>query len=75
MKRFTIEVSDRTAEALAQLSRHCSQSYEGANTHGPLSIEGLLAMLAEDAALVIERPGSWEGANMAQVFTSHGYEV
>ncbi|CAJ7811100.1 Uncharacterised protein [Burkholderia pseudomallei] len=32
-------------------------------------------MLAEDAGMVISRPGSWEGANLAQVLLSHGYEV
>lgn len=25
--------------------------------------------------LVVSRPGSWEGANMANVLSSHGYTV
>ena len=29
----------------------------------------------EDAAMVMTRPGSWEGSNMAQVLMSHGYDV
>ena len=37
--------------------------------------EALVAMLVEDAAMVVSRPGSWEGANMASVFASHGYDV
>jgi hypothetical protein len=32
-------------------------------------------MLAEDLGMVLTRPGSWEGTNMAQVLTSHGYEI
>lgn len=78
MKRFSIEVSDQTAASLAELARRCTEAdadRNGATTHGPLTVAALLAMLAEDAGLVIDRPGSWEGANMAQVFTSHGYEV
>lgn len=78
MKRIQIEVSEQTAATLADLARRCTESdtdRNGATTHGPLTVARLLAMLAEDAALVIDRPGSWEGANMAQVFTSHGYEV
>jgi hypothetical protein len=43
-------------------------------THGKLSVSSLLAMLAEDAAMMNTRPGSWEGANMQHVFDSHGYQ-
>jgi hypothetical protein len=32
-------------------------------------------MLAEDCGMVLTRPGSWEGTNMGQVRTSHGYEI
>jgi len=42
-------------------------------THGPLTVAGLLAMLAEDVGMVETRPGCWEASNMAQVLTSHGY--
>ena len=46
---------------------------ERACTHGPLTVAGLLAMLAEDVGMVETRPGCWEAANMAQVLASHGY--
>jgi hypothetical protein len=32
-------------------------------------------MLLQDVALMMQRPGSWEGANMAQVMSSHGYSL
>lgn len=48
---------------------------EGFTSHGALTPTTLLAMLAEDAGLVISRPGSWEGANMVQVLSSHGYQL
>lgn len=78
MKRITIEVSDGTFAALRQLSSACSEAdklRQGFTSHGKLTPAKLLAMLAEDAGMVITRPGSWEGANMAQVFASHGYDV
>lgn len=43
-------------------------------SHGPLTMPKLTAMLLEDVALMVRRPGSWEGANMATVMQSHGYE-
>lgn len=78
MKRITIQVSDDIADCLASLAMACTRQNkrrEGATTHGPLDVKALMTMLAEDAAMVITRPGSWEGSNMAQVFSSHGYEV
>lgn len=78
MARIVVEVSDATAAALSELARACSAAHEardGYTTHGKLTPAKLLAMLAEDAAMVITRPGSWEGANMAQVLQSHGYDV
>jgi len=78
MRRFTIEVSDDAAARLAELAKRCSAIDEdaaGATTHGKLTIPAMLAMLAEDAAMILTQPGSWEGSNMATVFTSHGYEV
>jgi hypothetical protein len=38
-----------------------------------ITVKKLLTMLAEDAAMVIERSGSWEASNMAAVLQSHGY--
>lgn len=78
MKRTTIEVSEATAALLAELANRCTEidrERDGATTHGKLTIAGLVAMLAEDAAMVVSRPGSWEGSNMHSVLTSHGYEI
>lgn len=51
----------------------CTGLDVGGNSHGTLTIGQLVQMLLEDVALMIHRPGSWEGANMAQVMSSHGY--
>lgn len=78
MKRIMIQVSEEVAASLATLAKRCTRVNErrgGSTTHGPLDVPTLMAMLAEDAARVVTRPGSWEGSNMAQVFSSHGYEV
>jgi len=78
MKRITITIDDDTFVVLAELAKDCTvadSTRNGATSHGALTPSKLLTMLAEDAAMVISRPGSWEGSNMAQVFSSHGYEV
>lgn len=78
MKRIVIQVSEETATNLRALAGRCTDEHgrkDGFTSHGVLTVSTLLAMLAEDAAMVISRPGSWEGSNMAQVFQSHGYEV
>jgi len=78
MKTITLELDDHTADLLIELAAQCTaidKAREGATTHGALSVEDLLAMLANDCALMQTRPGSWEGSNMATVFASHGYEV
>lgn len=78
MAVITVEVSDDVAADLAELGRRCTEvdkSRDGATTHGGLDVAGLLMMLAEDAAMIIRRPGSWEGAGMSQQLASHGYEV
>lgn len=78
MKRIVIQVSEETATNLRALAARCAVEHgrqDGFTSHGVLTVSTLLAMLAEDAAMVISRPGSWEGSNMAQVFQSHGYEV
>lgn len=78
MKRITITIDENTCTLLAELAKACTAedaARKGMTTHGALSPSKLLAMLAEDAAMVISRPGSWEGSNMAQVFSSHGYQV
>ena len=45
------------------------------STHGQLNMQKLASMLLQDVALMVQRPGSWEGANMAQVMSSHGYSL
>ncbi|MFX1695887.1 hypothetical protein [Paraburkholderia sp. A1RO-1] len=73
-RKFSIEVSDTTAADLDELVNFLNGSACEYNTHGRLTSSSLLKMLAEDAAMVLRRPGSWEGSNMAQVLSSHGYE-
>ena len=77
MPTISLDLSDDTATGLAELARLCTdvdKARKGASTHGPLDVAGLLTMLAEDAAMVVSRPGSWEGNSMAQLLSSHGYE-
>jgi hypothetical protein len=77
-KKITVTVRHDEAERLAELVRRCNEldkADPAHNTHGQLTVAGLLAMLAEDAAMVISRPGCWEASNMHQVLASHGYEV
>ncbi len=77
MKQVSVEVSDDLAARLDELANLCTradQAREGATTHGSLTASALLAMLAEDAGMVISRPGSWEGVNMKNVLDSHGYQ-
>lgn len=69
--RLTITLSSQQKMTLQHLLTVCSQSE--CSSHGPLTLARLVEMLLEDAALVITRPGSWEGANMTQVLESHGY--
>lgn len=42
-------------------------------TDEPLSAKDLIEILKDDVVLAVERPGSWEGANMHQVLISHGF--
>lgn len=39
----------------------------------PVDAQALLETLKEDVILAVERPGSWEGANMRNVLRSHGF--
>ena len=78
MVAITIEISDDTKANLAKLAERCTeidQERGGATTHGALDISRLLQLLVEDAALVIARPGSWEGTGMAHHLAAHGYEL
>jgi hypothetical protein len=38
-----------------------------------VTAKALLEVLKEDVILAVERPGSWEGANMHQVLRCHGF--
>lgn len=78
MKRITITISELTAQGIAGLVKACNvanMERDGATTHGPLTPASLLEMLAEDAGMVITRPGCWEASNLHQVLVSHGYDV
>ena len=77
VKRIQIEIDDQSAADLAELVRRINANAgpEPFNSHGPLTVKKLAAMLLEDAGMVINRPGSWEGSNMADVLRSHGYGV
>jgi hypothetical protein len=44
-------------------------------TDGALTMEVLVFLLLEDVAYTQSRPGSWEGAGMANVLFAHGYDV
>jgi hypothetical protein len=66
MKKITVTVSETEAANLAVLVRRCNEldkPQDSATTYGQLTVAGLLAMLAEDAAKVISRPGCWEASN------------
>lgn len=70
--KIEIEISDQDA-ALIEEFMDANQS-SVFNSHGPLDMIVLAEMLLEDVALAVRRPGSWEGSNMIQVLTSHGYK-
>jgi hypothetical protein len=42
-------------------------------TKEPVDAKALLETLKEDVILAVNRPGSWEGANMLQVLIAHGF--
>ena len=77
MKRIQIEIDDQSAVDLAELVRRINANTGPApfNSHGQLKVKKVAAMFLEDAGMVISRPGSWEGSNMADVLRSHGYGV
>jgi hypothetical protein len=71
--KIEIEISDLDAELIEQFLDE-NQSETG-NTHGPLDMIILAEILMQDVALAVRRPGSWEGSNMSQVLTCHGYRI
>jgi len=73
MPKFTVDVSEDDLKLIERGLVRMNRS--DGNSHGPLDVQRLAAMLLEDVALAVRRPGSWEGANMGQVLTSHGYSL
>ena len=71
--RLTITLTALEEDSLEKLLLACNRS--ACSSHGELTLTRLTVMLLQDAALVVTRPGSWEGSNMAQVLHSHGYPV
>jgi hypothetical protein len=72
--KITVEVSDETARNVARLMQIANDP-TNVRPMGELNIQTLIEILLEDCAMVVRRPGCWEASNMAQVLTSHGYEV
>lgn len=71
---LTVAVSGDDHAHLVELVQRCNQGPDEVVSHGrDLHVGGLLAMLAEDAALIVRRPGCWEASNMHQVLSGHGY--
>ena len=71
--KITLTIPDADADLIRQFIAATQEVT--ASSHGPLDMQKLTAMLLEDVALMVRRPGSWEGSNMAQVMSSHGYEL
>jgi hypothetical protein len=67
---FTIDIPDAPAR---RIEEHIALAKSDFNSHGPLTLQRLLDMVAEDVGLSVTRPGSWEGENMRDVITVHGY--
>lgn len=73
MKQLRIPVDPKTYEELKVLVKVLNS--RKLDPHLPdLTITSLGSMLMTDAGLAISRPGSWEGVNMGDVLTGHGYQ-
>jgi hypothetical protein len=68
--QITIDIPDDTAR---RIEEHIAGAKSDFNSHGPLTLQRLMDMVAEDVGLSVTRPGSWEGSNMRTVLISHGY--
>lgn len=69
--KFTVTIPECDADLIRQFLAATKAVTQA--THGPLDMPKLTALLLEDVALMVRRPGSWEGSNMATVMQSHGY--
>jgi hypothetical protein len=70
--KIEIEIPDKQFAMIEEFME--SNRTDEFNSHGPLDLFVLVEMLLEDVAMTVSRPGSWEGSNMIQVLTSHGYK-
>lgn len=73
MPKFTVDVSEEDLKLIERGLLRMNRS--DGNSHGPLDVQRLACMLLQDVALAVRRPGSWEGTNMSQVLSSHGYPL
>jgi hypothetical protein len=74
--KLSIEISDSDAadiRVLLDQGLHGDGTHGTHNSHGTLTLEVLAQMLLQDVALAHRRPGSWEGAGMLNILSSHGY--
>lgn len=71
--KITVTIPDSDANLIRQFL--AATKGVTTTTHGQLDMPKLTALLLEDVALMVRRPGSWEGSNMATVMQSHGYEL
>lgn len=72
--KIEIEINDAYLPFIQEVL-DSSQGEEEMTSHGALDIKSLAEMLMEDVMLAVKRPGSWEGANMLEVLSSHGYQL
>jgi hypothetical protein len=73
MPKFTVDVSEEDLKLIERGLLRMNQT--DCNSHGALDLQRLAGMLMQDVALAVSRPGSWEGANMYQLLSSHGYAL
>lgn len=68
MKTIKVKIP---AETAALVNRYVTEArhLDGSG----LTIESLAAMLLDDVALLMRRPGCWEAAAMDGLLSSHGY--
>ncbi|MBX9840406.1 MAG: hypothetical protein K2Z80_01220 [Xanthobacteraceae bacterium] len=69
--KVQIEISSEDATLIRQFTAATTDEH---SSHGRLSLKALAEMLMQDVALMVRRPGSWEGASMIALLSSHGYE-
>jgi hypothetical protein len=71
--QISVEVSDEDVRLIQKMLDSFAE--DEFNTHGKLDLPKLAGMLLGDVGLAWRRPGSWEGANMLQVLSGHGYQA